>query len=37
LPGEPIFAPQIAEVVGARCCALVNALPVDPTNPLSIR
>ena len=41
LPGEPIFAVDTldrAEVVGAAVPgALVNALPVDPTNPLSIR
>ena len=40
LPGEPIFAVDtlIAKQWWARpFLALVNALPVDPTNPLSIR
>ena len=40
LPGEPIFAidTQIARKWWARpLTLLVNALPVDPTNPLSIR
>lgn len=40
LPGDPIFAvdTQIAKKWWARpFLALVNALPVDPTNPLSIR
>ncbi len=40
LPGEPIFAidTQIAQKWWARpLTLLVNALPVDPTNPLSIR
>jgi acyl-[acyl-carrier-protein]-phospholipid O-acyltransferase/long-chain-fatty-acid--[acyl-carrier-protein] ligase len=40
LPGEPIFAidTQIAKKWWARpLTLLVNALPVDPTNPLSIR
>jgi acyl-[acyl-carrier-protein]-phospholipid O-acyltransferase/long-chain-fatty-acid--[acyl-carrier-protein] ligase len=40
LPGEPIFAvdTQIAKKWWARpFLMLVNALPVDPTNPLSIR